>query len=123
MPSAPDKGVRFRQTRWPAGYSMGEVDHFVTVVEDALAFGVPPISSTDIATRRFTPVQLKPGYDMDEVDQYLEEARRSLRDREDRLSQSLRSTTAVTDAESSGHCPGCRCFEPGPSGTREAGTT
>jgi len=125
MARAPDTGFRFRQTRWPAGYSVEEVDRFVAVVEDALASEVPRISSTDIATRRFTPVQLKPGYDMDEVDQYLERARLRLRDREGQRSPSPRPTTDVSGAAAAaaGHCPGCRCFELGLSATGGAGPT
>jgi DivIVA domain-containing protein len=76
---------RFRQTRWRAGYSPGEVDEFVTVVEDALRSPTPPrVSASEIAQHRFTPVRMMPGYDPDEVDDYLDVAERRLREREGR---------------------------------------
>ena len=116
-------GVRFRQTRWPAGYRVEEVDRFVALVEDALASVVPDIRSADIARCRFTPVQLKPGYDMDEVDAYLEQARRRLSDRERELPPSLQPAYAATTARSTGHCPGCRCAELGLSASGDATPT
>ena len=116
MARTPAMGVRFRQTRWPAGYSVQEVDNFVALVEDALASVVPRVSSTDVAACRFTPVQFKPGYDMNEVDEYLEQARRLLRDREDQLPPSVRQTHQPAPAGSPGHCPGCRCAELGLAG-------
>ncbi len=106
-------GVRFRQTRWPGGYSVEEVDHFVGLVEAALSSGVPGIRSTDIVARRFTPVQLKPGYDMGEVDDYLEQARLRLRERE--LEQ-------PPTTQSSRHCPSCRCAELGLSASGDPTT-
>jgi DivIVA domain-containing protein len=93
-----------------------EVDHFVGLVEDALTSVAPNIRSTDIAERRFTPVQLKPGYDMGEVDAYLERARRRLSDRERQLPSSAPPEHARSPGASTGHCPGCRCAELGLTG-------
>jgi len=90
---------------------MEEVDAFVLMVEEALASAVPRIRSTDVAACRFTPVQFKPGYDMGEVDAYLDRARRRLSDREHDLPPAQRPVGS--HAASSGHCPGCRCAELG----------
>lgn len=95
---------------------MEEVDNFVALVEDALASVVPRIRSTDVAACRFTPVQFKWGYDMHQVDEYLEQARRLLREREEQLPPAALATHEPSAVASAGHCPGCRCAELGLAG-------
>jgi DivIVA domain-containing protein len=101
---------------------MEEVDAFVLMVEEALVSAAPRIRSTDVAECRFTPVQFKPGYDMAEVDAYLDRARRRLRDREHDLPPSQRPVHAGSHAASTGHCPGCRCAELGLTAPGHPGT-
>jgi DivIVA domain-containing protein len=76
--------TKFRQTRWRSGYSPQEVDDFVAKVENALRSPAPQLSATDVAQSRFTPVQLKPGYHMDDVDHYLEKAQQKLSEQDPR---------------------------------------
>jgi DivIVA domain-containing protein len=76
--------TRFRETRLRAGYAAYEVELFVEAVEDALRSASPRLDSSDVAWQRFTPVMMKPGYRMDDVDDYLEDAERVLRERETR---------------------------------------
>lgn len=72
----------FRQTKWRAGYAAHEVDAFIVSVEDALRSPTPLLRASDVAWQRFTPVLLKPGYDMDDVDHYLAAAEHRLGERE-----------------------------------------
>jgi DivIVA domain-containing protein len=74
--------VHFRHTRWRSGYDPGQVDEFVETVEDALRSPTPLLTSAEVARQRFTPVLLKPGYDMDDVDDYLADAEHRLTARE-----------------------------------------
>jgi DivIVA domain-containing protein len=73
---------QFRPTRMRRGYSRAEVDEFIESVENALRSWTPPVSSGEVAWRRFTPVMLSPGYRMDDVDEYLTEAEHKLEERE-----------------------------------------
>ena len=73
--------TRFRQTRFRAGYAVDEVDAFVEVVEDALRSPTPRLGASDVAWQRFTPVVMKSGYRMDDVDDYLTEAEHRLSER------------------------------------------
>lgn len=82
MSTRPETGTRFRQTRWTIGYSPDEVDTFVSAVEASLQSPTPHVSASDVACSRFTLVQLKPGYDINEVDHYLDEAQQQLSLRE-----------------------------------------
>jgi DivIVA domain-containing protein len=72
----------FRATKWRAGYAADEVERFIDSVEDALRSPTPLLSARDVAWHRFTPVLMKPGYDMDDVDRYLAEAEHRLGARE-----------------------------------------
>ena len=74
--------TRFRQTRFRVGYATDEVDTFVEAVEDALRSPTPRLGASEVAWRRFTPVILKAGYHMDDVDDYLTEAEHLLGERE-----------------------------------------
>lgn len=71
-----------RQTWFRTGYAAEEVEPFVAAVKAALLSGKPLLDSSDVAWHRFTPVVLKHGYRMDDVDNYLEDAERRLRERE-----------------------------------------
>jgi DivIVA domain-containing protein len=73
---------QLRQTKWRAGYAADEVERFIESVEDALRSPTPLLSARDVAWHRFTPVLMKPGYDMDDVDRYLAEAEHRLGKRE-----------------------------------------
>ena len=73
---------QLRQTRFRAGYAADEVESFVRAVEDALRSPASLLDASDVARKRFSPVVLKPGYRMDDVDDYLDGAVRLLRERE-----------------------------------------
>ena len=73
--------AQFRQTRFRAGYAVDEVELFIEAVQDALRAPRPRLNAADVAERRFTPVILKPGYRMDNVDDYLSEAEHLLSER------------------------------------------
>ena len=73
--------TRFRQTRFRTGYAAREVDAFVEAVEDALRSPTPRLDASDVAWQRFTPVTLRSGYRMDDVDDYLTEAEHRLIER------------------------------------------
>jgi DivIVA domain-containing protein len=75
-------GAQLRQTWFRTGYAAEEVEPFVAAVKAALLSGNPLLGSADVAWHRFTPVVLKHGYRMDDVDDYLEDAERMLRERE-----------------------------------------
>ena len=63
-----------RPTRFGIGYAADEVEPFVETVEAALRSPTPWLTVSDVVTKRFTPVLLSPGYRMDDVDRYLDEA-------------------------------------------------
>lgn len=65
---------QLRQTRFGIGYAADEVEPFVETVEAALRSPTPWLSVSDVVRKRFTPVLLSPGYRMDDVDSYLDEA-------------------------------------------------
>jgi DivIVA domain-containing protein len=73
--------IRFRLTRFRTGYAVSEVDAFVEAVEDALRSPTPRLDASDVAWQRFTPVMMKSGYRMDDVDDYLTEAEHLLSER------------------------------------------
>ena len=77
-------GTRFRHTRIRTGYAPDEVDAFVETVEDALRSPTPLLGAGDVASCQFTPVVLKTGYHMGDVDDYLSEAEHLLSAREGR---------------------------------------
>jgi DivIVA domain-containing protein len=64
------------------GYRPDEVNAFVESVEDALRSPTPLMTASEVAWHRFTPVGLKSGYHMDDVDHYLTEAEHLLHERE-----------------------------------------
>lgn len=74
--------TEFRHMRFRVGYAVDEVDSFVPVVEDALRAAAPRLCASAVARQTFTPVMLKPGYRMDDVDAYLDHAERRLQPRE-----------------------------------------
>ncbi len=71
------------------------------------------MSAEDVTRVRFTPVQLKPGYHMDDVDAYLWHVQQRLREHERRLRSTTKPATPRSRTEGAAHCPGCRCAEPG----------
>lgn len=75
--------TEFRQTWFRTGYAAEEVEPFLAAVKDALHSGTPLLEASDVAWHRFTPVVLKHGYRMDDIDEYLDDAERQLRERED----------------------------------------
>lgn len=75
-------GAGFRQTWFRAGYAAEEVEPFLAAVKAALLSGKPLLEASDVAWHQFTPVVLKHGYRMDDVDDYLADAERLLRERE-----------------------------------------
>jgi DivIVA domain-containing protein len=84
MNAMPDSSVGFRRTRWRTGYSAKEVDAFVAEVEIAMFSPEPRMSASDLAWRRFTQVRHRAGYDMDDVDRYLKQAKHLLSEAERR---------------------------------------
>lgn len=74
----------FRQTWFRTGYATDEVDPFVAAVQEALGSHRSGLGATDLAYQRFTPVLLKRGYRMQEVDDYVTEAKHLLEEREER---------------------------------------
>ena len=77
-----DEHARLRHTRFRAGYAAEEVEPFVAEVEDALRSPVPSLDATDVAWKLFSPVVLRHGYRMDDVDDYLDRAEHVLRERQ-----------------------------------------
>ena len=65
-PPAPD----FTRTRWSEGYDPGEVDALVARIRATLEDGSGRLTAADVEAARITPT--RPGYDMDEVDDYLD---------------------------------------------------
>jgi DivIVA domain-containing protein len=75
------RDIQLRPTRFRSGYAADEVEPFLAVVQDALRSPRPRLRAGDVAERRFTPVILKPGYRMDDVDDYLTEVEHLLSER------------------------------------------
>ncbi len=65
-PPAPD----FTRTKWGEGYDPGEVDALVARIRATLEDGSGRLTAADVEAARITPT--RPGYDMDEVDDYLD---------------------------------------------------
>jgi DivIVA domain-containing protein len=117
--------THFRVTRWQPGYSVDEVDTFVEAIEAVLATRSPTMSAVDVARVRFTPVQLKAGYHMDDVDAYLLDVQQRLAEHERRFGAPTKRATPLSNSEGVQHCPGCRCAELGllhPEVPRDPGT-
>ena len=83
--SLDETGTHFRRTLWRTGYNPEEVDAFIAEVEIALFSPEPRVSARDVAEEQFTEVRRKPGYDIQDVDRYLEQAEQLLSEAEDRL--------------------------------------
>lgn len=81
---------RFTPVRFRAGYDMAEVDQLLDEVQaelqrsvdergrscrgcDASAGSEHRLSAADVQEKRFTPVRFREGYDMDEVDLFLDD--------------------------------------------------
>jgi DivIVA domain-containing protein len=63
----------FRLTRWREAYAIDDVDDLLSRVRPLLEGRLPnPEVAEMIRSSRFTPVRLRLGYDMDEVDAYLD---------------------------------------------------
>ena len=85
MNNRPETATHFRRTLWRTGYSLEEVDSFIAEVEIALFSPEPRVSASDVAWQRFTEVRRWPGYDIQDVDRYLDEAECRLSEAEHRL--------------------------------------
>jgi DivIVA domain-containing protein len=90
--------VRFTPVRLREGYDMVEVDKFLDLIEGELAARYVALANTaatsvpsfafagnDISEKRFTTVRLREGYDMGEVDRFLDRAEESVRTLDARL--------------------------------------
>lgn len=63
----------FTHTKWRAGYAIDDVDAFVQrAIASLEAQHALPMTSTEVQDVRFTPVLLRSGYDMGEVDAWLD---------------------------------------------------
>jgi DivIVA domain-containing protein len=63
----------FTVTRFRESYRMSAVDAFLAEIRPWLDGRLPnPEVAERIRRSRFQPIRLRPGYDMDEVDDYLE---------------------------------------------------
>jgi len=82
--SQPDESTGLRHTRIRPGYAAEEVEPFVAAVEGDLRSPEPRLRPGEVAEVRFSPVVLRHGYRMDDVDDYLDRAERELRLRERR---------------------------------------
>lgn len=66
-------GLGFSTVRWIEGYDIAEVNAFIMEVEPLVLLHAPDHDLAQRVTRvRFTPVRLRRGYDMGEVDHYLD---------------------------------------------------
>lgn len=66
-------GLAFSTVRWIEGYDIAEVNAFILEVEPQVLERAPDRELAQRITRsRFTPVRIRPGYNMDEVDAYLD---------------------------------------------------
>jgi DivIVA domain-containing protein len=64
----------FTTSRFLETYDMAEVDDAVDRIFAALAGTAPTLGAPEVQAMRFTPVRLREGYTMDEVDTWLDEA-------------------------------------------------
>jgi DivIVA domain-containing protein len=62
----------FSTTSLREGYDTDEVDRAVELILDNLALPEPRFGADQITVLRFTPVRLQQGYDMGEVDSWLD---------------------------------------------------
>lgn len=91
-PTLTSSGVRGRtfSTRGAQGIDQGEVDAFIARCADALeaheSGGAPTLTAAEVRAARFTVVMLRPGYDADEVDEFLGDVFASLQAHEARTS-------------------------------------
>ena len=66
-------GLAFSTVRWIEGYDIAEVNAFILEVEPLVLRDAPDRDLAQRVTRvRFTPVRIRRGYDMKEVDDYLD---------------------------------------------------
>src|SRR5512141_2684286 len=95
MPLTPEdvSNKLFTPVRLREGYDMGEVDQFLDEAGAAIGasaearvekragrpFEMPLFGSETVQNKQFTPVRLREGYDMGEVDQFLDEIEATLR--------------------------------------------
>ncbi|RYP87237.1 DivIVA domain-containing protein [Nocardioides guangzhouensis] len=80
--SQPEKSTGLRHTRIRPGYAAEEVEPFVEAVEGDLRSPEPRLGAGEVARKTFSPVVLRHGYRMDDVDDYLDRAEHLLRLRE-----------------------------------------
>lgn len=66
------------RTRLTEGYDTDEVDAFLDRLERELPLDPPSMSAAEIRDLRFTPVRIRPGYRMGDVDKLLDEVARVL---------------------------------------------
>ena len=66
-------GLAFSTVRWIEGYDIDEVNAFIMEVEPLVLRDAPDRDLAQRVTRvRFTPVRIRRGYDIAEVDHYLD---------------------------------------------------
>ena len=75
---------------------------------------VMPLTPEDVSNKRFTPVRLREGYDMGEVDQFLDEVEAELA-RLTKENEDLRSKVSSAQGASSAPAPAERAPEPVPA--------
>ena len=64
----------FSRVRWREGYQVGDVDDFLLEIRPLLDGRLPdPALADRIVNARFRPVRLRAGYDMMQVDAYLDQ--------------------------------------------------
>jgi DivIVA domain-containing protein len=72
----------FPTTRWGArGYRCEEVDSFLEGVRRAMRSDPPGMAPYEVVDQRFPGVRFRRGYAMQPVDEYLDTAQRTLRER------------------------------------------
>jgi len=72
----------FPTTRWGArGYRCEEVDSFLDGLRRAMRSDPPGMAPYEVVDQRFAGVRFRRGYAMRPVDEYLDTAQRTLRDR------------------------------------------
>ena len=58
-----------------------------------------PLTPEDVSNKRFTPVRLREGYDMGEVDQFLDEVEAESKTKADRMEADARQRSQMLDSE------------------------
>jgi DivIVA domain-containing protein len=67
--------VRFRVSRFRAGYDQDEVDDFLDLIDTALRStpNTRQLSARQVRRKKFTKTWVRAGYDIDDVDTFLDQ--------------------------------------------------